>query len=81
MKINLKIKPYKKLNQLIEQHLTGSAEECARKIGVSRATLFNMLDEIRGAGLAIEYNESYKSYIYKNNKRLKINHPIEVIEV
>lgn len=80
MKLNLKVKPYEQLIQLIEKEQTGPATTCATTIGVSRATLFNMLDEIKGAGVAIEYNEHKHSYIYTNGKRLKVNQPIEVLE-
>ena len=80
MKINLKVTPYKHLINLIEKEQTGSASNCAKIIGVSRATFFNMLEEIKGAGVAIEYNELKQSYIYTNDKRLKVNKPIEVFD-
>ncbi|TRX71020.1 hypothetical protein [Carboxylicivirga sp. M1479] len=79
MKINLKITPYKNLIHLIEKQQTGPAIACAQTIGVSRATLFNMLEEIKGAGVSIEYSHIKQSYIYTNNKRLKVNKPIEVV--
>ena len=80
MKMNHKIQVYEVLSQLIQRQQTGTANECARKIGVSRATLFNMLDELRGAGIAIEYDNCVNSYIYTNNKRLRVNTPLEVVE-
>nr|WP_319399688.1 HTH domain-containing protein [uncultured Carboxylicivirga sp.] len=79
MKINLKTIPYQQLASLIENQQTGTASKLAKQIGVSRSTLFNMLDEIRGAGVEIEYCEEKHSYIYTNNKRIKVNQPIEII--
>ncbi len=79
MKINLKTIPYQQLATLIENQHTGTASQLAKQIGVSRSTLFNMLDEIRGAGVEIEYCEEKHSYIYTNNKRIKVNQPIEII--
>ncbi|MCU4163596.1 HTH domain-containing protein [Carboxylicivirga caseinilyticus] len=80
MKINLKTIPYQQLATLIENQNTGTATQLAKQIGVSRSTLFNMLDEIRGAGVKIEYCETKNSYIYTNGKRLKVNQPVEIIE-
>ena len=81
MKINFKIVHYKQLTALLEREATGSASELAMKIGVSRSTIFKMLDEIRGAGIAIKYNGNIKSYTYQNNKRLKISQPLTVIDI
>lgn len=78
MNINQKVKPYLYLTGLIEKETTGSSTELAKKIGVSRSTLFNMLDEIRGLGITIEFDEKIKSYRYKSDKRLLVNTPLEV---
>ncbi|MCU4176395.1 hypothetical protein [Carboxylicivirga sp. N1Y90] len=80
MKLNQKITPYQQLITLIENETTGSAKELSNFIGISRATLFTMLDEIRGMGVGIKYDEEINSYIYTNGKRIKVNKPIEVIE-
>ncbi len=81
MKINFKIEQYKQLTKLVECQATGSANELAKKIGISRSTLFKMMDEIRGEGVVIEYNENIRSYTYLNNKRLKVSQPITVIDI
>lgn len=80
MKLNHKITPYQQLTTLIENETTGSAKELSNFIGISRATVFTMLDEIRGMGVGIKYDEERNSYIYTNGKRIKVNKPIEVIE-
>ncbi len=54
MKINFKIEQYKQLTKLVECQATGSANELAKKIGISHSTLFKMMDEIRGEGVVIE---------------------------
>ncbi|WP_297337284.1 HTH domain-containing protein [Algoriphagus sp.] len=55
----------KLLIELIEKKKTGSPEELARKIGVTKRTVFHILDDLR---LCLEkeitYSKEEKSYIF-----------------
>ena len=55
------------LVELIKQENTGCADCLARKISVSRRTLFRYLDELRPKGADICYSKSKKTYFLKNN--------------
>lgn len=80
MKLNLKTKTYQHLIALLQKRSTGSANDLATSIGVSRTSLFSMLDELRSMGVDIEYNPMVKSYEITNNKSIRVNMPIEVID-
>ncbi len=57
---------------LISLTNTGTAEELARKLGVSRRTVFNDLDFLKGRGCQIVFHHTASSYHFevKQNKPL-----------
>jgi predicted DNA-binding transcriptional regulator YafY len=50
---------------LISLTNTGTAEELARKLGVSRRTVFNDLDFLKGRGCQIVFHHSASSYHFE----------------
>ncbi len=56
-----------RLIKYLEDDYSGTAEELAAEINVSRRTLFRYLDELRDSGAEIEYSKSLNSYSLKNN--------------
>ena len=50
---------------LISHTNTGTAEELARKLGVSRRTVFNDLDFLKGRGCQIAFHHSASSYHFE----------------
>ncbi|UTW60625.1 hypothetical protein KFE98_11230 [bacterium SCSIO 12741] len=53
-----------RIDDLIARRATGNPEEFAQKLGVSKRRLFELLNEIKGYGVEIEYNPMRESYIY-----------------
>ena len=52
------------LHKLVSGERTGTPEELARRIGVSRTTLYELIDELKSRGAPIEYSKSAKSFFY-----------------
>ena len=52
---------------LIDCTQTGTAEELAKKVGVSRRTLFRDFDFLKGKGLQIVFNHLDKSFKFETN--------------
>ena len=50
---------------LIRKGKTGCAEKLAEKTGMSRRTLFEILEELRDQGIPIEYSKEAESYEFK----------------
>ena len=50
---------------LIRRGRTGCAEKLAKKTGVSRRTLFEILEELRAQVIPIEYDKIADSYEFK----------------
>ena len=56
----------KREDAFIRNRATGTAEDFAKKMGVSRRTIFSDLDLLRSKGADISFNKSNKSYIYQS---------------
>ena len=59
-------------HQYVIKENTGKAEDFARKLGVSRATLYNMLSELESYGIEIEYSRFRETYYYKYPENVNI---------
>lgn len=59
----------KLLIELIENEKTGSPKDLAESLGVTKRTVFNILDELRlTLPKAISYDSEKKSYVFLKNK-------------
>jgi len=78
MRINQQVDRLKFLVKLLQEERTGAAGKFANRIGVSRSKLFEILEELKGAGAQIEYNRRRNSYYLKDGCSIRINQPIEI---
>jgi predicted DNA-binding transcriptional regulator YafY len=53
-----------KMHRMVLRQNTGTPEECARRLGVSRTTLYELIDELRSRGAPIIYSKSAKTFYY-----------------
>ena len=53
------------LHELISQNKTGTPEQLANRLGVSRSYLYVMIDELRLLNLHISYSRKNKSFYYE----------------
>jgi len=67
-----KIQTIERIDQLIRMKATGSARDLAKKIGVSKSTLYEILETMKLMGAHIKYSSSKKSYYYETDKILAI---------
>jgi DNA-binding Lrp family transcriptional regulator len=60
------------VHQLIKMKATGSPDEFANKIGKSRKTVYNIINELQDMGAIIEYNMHELSFEYTNDFEFKL---------
>lgn len=72
MKFIEQLKLLERFDALIARKRTGSAKDLAAKLAISRSTVFNHLDTLRGLGAEIDYCEFRKSYFYVNDQRPRL---------
>lgn len=53
------------MHKLVTRQRTGTPEEFARQLGVSRTSLYELIDELRSRGAPIAYSKSAKTFFYK----------------
>jgi hypothetical protein len=58
------IKRLKRMDDLIRRKATGTPEEFAHKLGISRSQLLYHLKELRELDAPIEYSSIHQSYCY-----------------
>jgi len=60
------------MDLLIAMKATGPPEEFAYKMNLSRSTLFETLQEMKGMGVDIRYSSIRESYYYGDERRIVI---------
>ena len=60
------------LHELILKQRTGTPEELAMRMEISRACLFRYMEKLKGYGAEIKYNRTRNCYSYINDFKLKV---------
>jgi biotin operon repressor len=53
------------MHKLVSRQKTGTPEELASRLGVSRTSLYELIDELRSRGAPIAYSKSAKTFFYR----------------
>jgi len=53
------------MHKLVSRQRTGTPEEFASQLGVSRTSLYELIDELRSRGVPIAYSRSAKTFFYR----------------
>lgn len=68
------------LNKLVREKRTGSPEELADRLGLSRRQLYSYLEFLKDYGMDIAYSRKTNSFIVNNGKELEIVFQFQVLE-
>ena len=72
------------MHKLVSRRMTGTPEECAKQLGVSRTSLYELIDELRSRGAPIVYSKSAKTFFYRHPYNIEITcslRPLTPVEV
>ena len=61
-----------RMHRMVVRKRTGTPSEFAYQLGVSRTTLYEMLDELRSRGVPIVYSKSQKTFYYSEPYEVSI---------
>ena len=67
-------------HSLLIRENTGNAERFAEKLNVSRATIYNIIEELKSFDIEIEYSRPRETYYYKYPHKVKIYISIQQID-
>ncbi|TCO08344.1 HTH domain-containing protein [Natronoflexus pectinivorans] len=74
------IERFQALNKLIHQQCTGTPDELASRLGISRRQLYAHIEDLKVLGLEISYSRKLSSFYFNESKHLKIEFNLEVLE-
>ena len=63
-------------HKLVEQEKTGTPIDFAKRIGVSRSTLYELISEFESRDIAIGYSRSRSTFYYKTPVAISISFKI-----
>jgi len=63
-KMRKQLERMERLHGLIKRKGTGTALECADKLGISERHLYNMLEMMRDMDVPVVYDKHISSYVY-----------------
>lgn len=61
-----------KLHTLILNEKTGTPKELAENLGISRATLYVLIEELNSLNMPVSYSRKYETFYYEREMRLTI---------
>jgi predicted transcriptional regulator len=67
-------------NRLVEQECTGKPEEFAARLGISRSTLYDIIDELRSRDVEVGYSRTGSTFYYKNSVSLEVRLTVKRLE-
>jgi hypothetical protein len=73
------VEQYQRLHNLIEQSKTGTPQELAEILNISRSKLYLFLDNMKSIDAPIKYDRSLKSFFYDSSFKLDIEVNIKTI--
>jgi biotin operon repressor len=59
-------------NRLVEQERTGTPEEFAERLGISRSALYDLIDELRSRDVDVRYSRASHTFYYKSPVTLEV---------
>jgi len=60
------------VHKAIKNKINGTPKEIAEKLEISRACLYNYIDDLKSIGAEVEYNRTSQYFFYKNEFDIKI---------
>lgn len=67
-----------KLHELIVQQKTGSPKELAEKLGINRAKLYVLIDELNALNMHVQYSRKYQTFYYQRDENEVITNNISM---
>lgn len=60
------------MHKLISEQRTGTPDEFAKRLGIKRSTLYDIMGELRSRGFPISYHKNSHSFIYSRSITVEI---------
>lgn len=68
------------IHKLILNESTGTPEQLAKKIGVSRSSLYNLIEDLKSHNAPIRYSRCRQTFYYTKEYHFSINYSISFMD-
>jgi hypothetical protein len=68
-----------KLHSLILQEKTGSPKQLADQLGICRASLYVLIDELNALNMPVAYSRKHETFYYEKEVKLTVAFKVEII--
>ena len=79
MNLSQTIERLQVLHSLISQRKTGTPEQLAKRLGVSRSCLYNLIEELRVFQIPILYSRKIEPFYYEKEVKFDLNLEIRIM--
>lgn len=79
MKALEQLERLQRMNQLIKNERTGTPEEFAGKLGISRRQLYSYIESIKDMGADIGYSKNRRTFYFCNGHEVEISYSFKII--
>lgn len=69
-----------RMHRMLIRQTTGTPSEFARQIGVSRTTLYEMIDELKSRGAPISYSKSLCTFFYTEPFEINVSCSMRLLD-
>lgn len=69
-----------KLHKFIREEHTGTPQQVAEKLAISRSTLYEMLTYLKDVGATVEYSRNRRTFYYAKKFHLKVEVIVTVLK-
>jgi hypothetical protein len=79
MKVFYYLERIEKIHDLVTQEKTGSPEEFARRLGISRTRLYEIMDDLRYEGAPISYSKTCRTFYYEKPFHISVSFELRTL--
>ena len=69
-----------KLHSLVLKEKTGNPKQLAECLGISRAILYILIDELNSLNMSVSYSRKFETFYYEKEVKLSIQFKVETID-
>ena len=81
MNLLKQINRIEQIDQLIRLKATGTPQELAKRLSISRSTLYNILDFMKSQGVEIYYSPTNQSFCYEKKVHFYFGFSLEKVRL
>ncbi len=64
-------------NKLVVDKKTGSPDEFAKRLGISRTAIYDIISELRSYGVIVKYSRTLNTFYYDNYVSLEVSFKVK----